>query len=127
MGDNEPDRPLIWMASSKRDLMDMPPDVIKNFGFGLYQAQIGKHPDIGKVLRGFGRASVVELIQDTPAGTFRAMYTVQFAEFVVVLHVFQKKSKKGIETPKKEMDLVRSRLQLAVEMHQGWKNNKDTV
>lgn len=89
-------RPLMWIGSSKRDFTKMPDEVIDDFGFGLYQAQKGKHPKIGKILRGFGGADVVELIKDCADGTFRAVYTVRFSEVVVVLHAFQKKSKKGL-------------------------------
>ena len=53
----------------------MPPEVVSDFGFGLYQAQTGKYPDIGKTLTGFGGASVVELVRDCPNDTFRAVYT----------------------------------------------------
>lgn len=121
MGENQSERPLLWVASSKDDLMDMPPDVIDDFGFGLYQAQIGKLPDIGKVLSGFGGANVVELVKDHQAGTFRAVYTLRFEEVIVVLHAFQKKSKKGRETPKQDVELIYSRLKLAVEMYKDWK------
>ncbi|MGH2613012.1 MAG: type II toxin-antitoxin system RelE/ParE family toxin [Rhabdochlamydiaceae bacterium] len=94
------ERPLMWVASSKNDLMDMPDDVRRDFGHGLYQAQIGKHPDIGKPMSGFGGANVVELIKDHKGDTFRAVYTVRFADVIAILHAFQKKSKKGKETPK---------------------------
>jgi phage-related protein len=117
-------RPLLWLASSKKDLMDMPSDVISDFGHGLYEAQIGKHPEIGKPLRGFGSADVVELVLDDEEGTFRTVYTVQFAEIVVVLHAFQKKSKKGRETPKQDMELIESRLKLAEIMYKQWKAKK---
>lgn len=112
---------LLWVGSSKRDLMEMPNDVIDDFGYGLYQAQMGKHPDSGKTLTGFGGASVVELVEDYRGDTFRAVYTVKFADAIIVLHAFQKKSKKGKETPKKEMDLVHSRLKLAEEAYKEWK------
>ncbi len=112
---------LLWIGSAKRDLMEMPGDVIDDFGYGLYQAQIGKHPDIGKPLTGFGGASVIELVQDHRGDTFRAVYTVKFADVIIVLHAFQKKSKKGIETPKKEINLVHSRLKLAEEIYREWK------
>ena len=117
-------KPLLWVASSKRDLMEMPDDVINDFGFGLHQAQQGKHPDIGKPLKGFKGASIVELVVDYKDGTFRAVYTVRFEEVIVVLHVFQKKSKKGIETPKQDIDLIHSRLKLAEEMYIDWKNKR---
>ena len=112
---------LLWVGSSKRDLMEMPNDVIDDFGYGLYQAQMGKHPDSGKTLTGFGGASVAEVVEDYRGDTFRAVYTVQFADAIIVLHAFQKKSKKGKETPKKEMDLVHSRLKLAEEAYKEWK------
>ncbi|NGX38237.1 MAG: hypothetical protein K1000chlam2_01409 [Chlamydiae bacterium] len=106
MGDTA--KPVLWIGSSKRDLMDMPADVIDDFGFGLYQAQIGKYPDTGKTLSGFGSANVIELVRDHKGDAFRAVYTVRFSEAVVVLHAFQKKSKKGRRTPKQDLELVRS-------------------
>ncbi len=99
----------------------MPKDVITNFGHGLYQAQIGEHPDIEKTLSGFGGASVIELVQDHKGDTFRAVYTVKFAGAIMVLHAFQKKSKKGKETPKQDMELILSRLKLAEELYKEWK------
>jgi phage-related protein len=117
-------RPLLWVASSKRDLMEMPRDVIADFGHGLYEAQIGDMPSIGKVLSGLGSADIVELKMDCEGDTFRAVYTVQFEEVVVVLHAFQKKSKKGVETPKQDRDLIQSRQKLAREMYKEWKSKK---
>lgn len=117
-------RPLLWVASSKRDLMKMPDDVINDFGFGFYQAQRGDFPDIGKPLKGFGGARVVELKRDDEQGTFRAVYTVQFEEVVFVLHAFQKKSKEGKETPKQDIELIHSRLKLAEGMYKDWRNKR---
>ena len=111
---------LLWISSSKRDLMDMPKDVIADFGHGLYQAQVGQHPDIAKPLLGFHGASVLELVQDHHGDTFRAVYTVKFTKAVIVLHAFQKKSKRGIETPKQDIELIRSRLKLAEEYYKEW-------
>lgn len=118
-------KPLLWISSSKKDLMEMPQDVITDFGYGLYQAQIGKHPDIAKTLSGFGGASVIELVQDHKGDTFRAVYTVKFSDAIVVLHSFQKKSKKGIETPKQDRELIHSRLKLAEEIYKEWKCKGD--
>lgn len=112
------------MASAKRDLLEMPSDVIDDFGFGLYQAQIGEYPDIGKTLSGLGNANVIELVQDHKGDTFRVVYTVRFSEVVVVLHAFQKKSKKGSATPKQDMDLIHSRLKLGEELYKLWKKKK---
>jgi len=115
--------PILWVASSKRDFLKMPEDVVDDFGFGLYEAQKGKQPKIGKILKGFGGASVIELVRDHSDGTFRCVYTVRFEDVVVVLHAFQKKSKKGIETPKQDIDLIHSRLKLAEAMYKEWKKN----
>jgi len=104
---------LQWVGSSKRDLLVMPEDVIDVFGFALHLAQMGKKHDQAKPLKGFGGASVLEVVEDHMGDTYRAVYTVKIAEKVYVLHCFQKKSTKGIETPKHEMDLIRERLKAA--------------
>jgi phage-related protein len=110
-----PDRlkPLQWVGSSKKDLLVMPEDVIDVFGFALHLAQMGKKHDQAKPLKGFGGASVLEVVEDYMGDTYRAVYTVKIADKVYVLHCFQKKSTKGIETPKHEMDLIRERLKAA--------------
>ena len=91
----------------------MPEDVIDVFGFALHLAQMGKKHDQAKPLKGFGGASVLEVVEEHMGDTYRAVYTVKIAEKVYVLHCFQKKSTKGIETPKHEMDLIRERLKAA--------------
>lgn len=91
----------------------MPEDVIDVFGFALHLAQMGKKHDQAKPLKGFGGASVLEVVEDHMGDTYRAIYTVKIAEKVYVLHCFQKKSTKGIETPKHEIDLIRERLKAA--------------
>lgn len=116
--------PILWVASSKRDYLEMPETVIDDFGFGLYEAQLGKHPRNGKVLKGFGGASVIELVEDRVDGTFRCVYTIRFADVLVVLHAFQKKSKKGIETPKQEIEIIHSRFKLAEAMYKDWKSKR---
>jgi len=104
---------LEWVASSKKDLMAMPPEVVDVFGFALHLAQHGgKHPQ-AKPLKGFGSAGVLEVVEDADGSTYRAVYTVRFGNAVYVLHCFQKKSHRGIETPKQDMDLIRDRLKLA--------------
>ena len=69
-----------------------------------------------KVLKGFGGAGVLELVEDDEGGTYRAVYTVRFAQAVFVLHCFQKKSKRGIATPKEDMEIIRARLKVAEAM-----------
>lgn len=117
-------RPLLWVASSKRDFIEMPDDVISDFGHWLLQVQKGKHPKNAKTLSGFGSGNVIELKKDHENGTFRTVYTVRFEEVVVILHAFQKKSKKGKETPKQDIDLINSRLKLAEVMYKDWKEKR---
>jgi phage-related protein len=110
-------RPLVWIGSSFDDLKEQPEEVRREFGYALYQAQIGrKHPH-SKPLRGFGGATVLEVVEDYDTDTFRAVYTVKFGEAVYVLHVFQKKSKKGIATAPQDIAIIKARLKQAEEMH----------
>jgi phage-related protein len=114
--ESPPLKPVIWVGSSFKDLQSFPRTVQREIGRALLYAQLGgKHPD-AEPLRGFGGASVVEIIERHDGATYRAVYTVRFAGRVYVLHAFQKKSKKGISTPKHELDLIRARLKAAEEM-----------
>lgn len=101
---------IIWIGSSKEDLMDLPKETRKFFGVGLQIAQSGKKHSLAKPLKGFGGSSVMELVKSDANGTYRAVYTTQIKEIIFVLHVFQKKSKHGISTPKKDIDLIKNRL-----------------
>lgn len=107
------ERPLEWIGSSYKDLMALPPEVRRSFGFALSLAQAGDRHDAAKILKGFGGAGVLEVVEDDAGGTYRAVYTVKFAEAVFVLHCFQKKSKRGIATPKEDMDIIIARLKIA--------------
>jgi phage-related protein len=98
-----------------------PPDVVREVGHALYLAQLGGKHVHAKPLRGFGGAAVLEVVEDHDGDTFRAVYTVRFAELVYVLHGFQKKAKKGIATPPQELEKVKSRLKLAEQEYQIWK------
>ena len=109
----EQEKPLIWIGGSKRDLVALPMDVRKFFGHALDFAQRGDQHDAAKPLKGFGGAGVLEIVEDDAGGTYRAVYTVKFAEAVFVVHCFQKKSKSGIATPKEDMDIIRARLKVA--------------
>ena len=108
----------MWIASSRHDMRAMPKDVRRSFGVALYAVQTGQTPPIAKVLKGFGGAGVLELIEDDAGGTYRAVYTVRYATAVYVLHVFQKKSKRGKATPQRDIDLVEERLKRAREIHE---------
>jgi phage-related protein len=109
-------KPLYWLGSSKRDLSALPDPVTDLFGFALYLAQIGRKHDQAKPLRGFGSAGVLEVVEDWNRSSYRAVHTARFAAGIFVLHVFQKKSKRGTATPKADIDLIRERLKVAEQM-----------
>ena len=106
------EKPLEWIGSSHKDLMALPSVVRRFFGFALSLAQAGDKHDAAKVLKGFGSAGVLEIVENHTGGTYRAVYTVKFPEAVFVLHCFQKKSRRGIATPKEEMDIIHARLRI---------------
>ena len=110
-------KPLVWIGSSLKDLREFPPDVKRDMGSALLLAQKGSKAEGVKPLQGFGGASVLEVVEDHRGDTFRAVYTVRFVTVVYVLHAFQKKSKRGKETPKADMDTIRRRLALAEARH----------
>lgn len=107
------EKPLEWIGSSHKDLMALPTDVRRLFGFALSLAQAGDKHDAAKALKGFGGAGVLEVVESEMGGTYRAVYTVKFVEAVFVLHCFQKKSKRGIATPKEDLDIIHARLKIA--------------
>ncbi len=83
-------KPVAWIGSSKAELSRFPEAVKDAMGFALYVAQQGgKHRD-AKPLRGFGGSGILEIVDDFDGDTFRAIYTVQYAGRVYVLHAFQK-------------------------------------
>lgn len=110
-------KPLIWVGSSLDDLKCFPEEVRQMMGYALYLAQLGgKHPD-AKPLAGFRGAGVLEAVDAFDGNTYRAVYTIKLKDAVYVLHAFQKKSRKGIQTPKQDIDLVNRRLSMAEKIH----------
>ena len=105
-----------WVGSAKKDLLALPEGVIDAFGYALYVAQTGKKHEKAKALHGFGSAGILEIVDDWRGNTYRAVYTVRFSAAVFVLHVFQKKAKRGIATPRQDMELIRARLNVAEQM-----------
>lgn len=111
----EAPRPLQWVGHTKADIKSFPEAVREVLGYALFQAQVGlKHQSV-KPLRGLG-GNVLEVISRHDGDTFRAVYTVRFRTVVYVLHVFQKKAKRGVATPESEIDLIKRRLR-AAEQH----------
>ena len=119
-----PRKPLKWVGSAKRDLDAMPEDVKNVFGHAIDLAQAGGKYQDAKVMTGFGSAGVLEVVEDDRGDTYRAVYTVKFAGWVYVLHCFQKKSKRGNETPKEDMDLIHARLKAAKLDFEAWQTKQ---
>jgi len=108
-------RPLDFMGSSLKDIQRFPAAVKSDIGYALWEVQNGGKPACAKPLSGFGGAGVLEIVENFRGDTYRAVYTVKFVKAVYVLHCFQKKSKSGIKTPQKEIELIRLRLKAADE------------
>ena len=110
-------KPIIWIRSSHKDLKEFPPEVQDEIGYALYVAQIGdKHPK-AKPLKGF--PGIMQVRSDYASNTYRAVYTTKIGDTIYVLHAFQKKSKRGIETPKREIDRIKRRLKIAQNLAKG--------
>jgi phage-related protein len=105
-----PLKPVIWVGSSRKDLCAFPAPVQDHMGYALYVAQCGGKHHATKTLSGFGGAGLVEVVKDFRGDTFRAVYTLRYAGAVYVLHAFQKKSKTGRDTPRRDLELVKQRL-----------------
>ncbi len=115
---NEAPKPLEWVGNTRKTVSGFPKAVRQLIGQALYAAQLGKTHVDTKPLKGLTGAGVVEIIADHEGDTYRGIYTIKLAVVVYVLHAFQKKSKRGIKTPKKEIDLIRQRLKFAERHYQ---------
>ncbi|NES22378.1 MAG: type II toxin-antitoxin system RelE/ParE family toxin [Symploca sp. SIO3E6] len=108
-------RPLIWLGSSKKKIQSFPEEVKKLIGDELQIIQFGGMPKDAKPFKGVG-SGVFEIAIKYDNDAYRCVQAVQLGKYIYVLHAFQKKSKKGIETPKPDVDLIKKRYQEAVEL-----------
>ncbi len=108
---------IIWIGSTREDLKAFPEPVRRAVGYALHLAQRGERPERTKILNGFGSAKILEIRENDKSGTYRTVYTVEFQNYIFILHAFQKKSKSGIATPKQEVQLIKRRLRDARELH----------
>jgi phage-related protein len=108
-------RTVRWVGDSRERLQEFPAQVRKDIGHALYLVQTGQTPPSAKPLRGM-ESGVFEIVDDYDTDTYRAVYTVKVGRSLYILHAFMKKSKRGIRTPKREIDLIRRRLRRAREM-----------
>jgi phage-related protein len=123
VGDQEEEvpKPVFWVGNSLINLREFPDEVRQAMGFALWQAQTGSKHVNAKPLSGFGGAGVLEIVEVHRGNTFRGVYAVKFAGAVYVLHAFQKKSKRGIKTPPRDVELVRKRLKIAEHHYKEWR------
>jgi phage-related protein len=118
-------KPVHWIGSARRDLKAFPREVQRSMGYALFRAQEGKKAPTTKPLKGITTgAGILEAIEDHQGDTYRVVYTVRFSDTVYVLHSFQKKSKKGIATPKHEIALIRERYEAARAHHDRWRKDQ---
>jgi len=110
-----PLREIRWVGDSKEKLQRFPGQVRKDMGHALYLVQTGQTPPSARPMKGI-ESGVFEIIGDYDTNTYRAVYTVKIGRSLFVLHAFQKKSKRGIATPKKDIDQIRRRLRRAKEL-----------
>ena len=111
------ERPVVWIGSSKRDLMSFPEAVMRKMGYALSLAQLGGLHPRAKPWKGLG-SGVFEVVEDYDADTYRAVYTVRFKAAIYVLHAFQKKSPKGIKTAQRDIVLIELRFKQALRDHE---------
>ena len=115
--ENKKLRQVIWIGASLKDLKEFPENVQDEIGYILYLVQLGEHHKNIKVLKGF--SGIMEIKSDYDKDTYRAVYAAKLGEEIYVLHTFKKKSKKGIKTPKEEINLIRQRFKKAQEIAKG--------
>ena len=108
-------RPVRWMGNSKKKLLKFPPEVMKVIGDELQFIQFGGMPKDAKPFKGVG-GGVFEIAIKYDKEAYRTVLAVQLGNYIYVLHTFQKKSKKGISTPKEDVDLIKQRLKEAKEI-----------
>jgi phage-related protein len=106
-------KPVYWIGSSKKNLSAFPQPVKDIMGFALYEAQVGGKHENAKPLKSFGGGGVLEIVEDHHGDTYRGVYTVKFTNAVYVLHAFQKKSTKGIQTSKSDIELIKKNFKVA--------------
>jgi phage-related protein len=116
-------RPVVWLGNSKKNLRDFPDGAQKLLGDELQLIQFGGMPKDAKPFKGVG-GGVLEIALRYASDAYRVVLAVQIGRRIYVLHAFQKKSKKGIETPKRDVDLIKKRYIEAQELEHEWKKTK---
>ncbi len=117
-------RPVVWMGNAKKNILEFPDEVKKDIGDELQLMQYGGMPRSAKPFKGVG-SGVFEIVTDFKTNTYRTVVAVQIGQKIYVLHAFMKKSKKGIATPKSDVDLIKQRYGDAQEAARNEQKKKD--
>jgi phage-related protein len=116
-------RTVVWMGNSKENIRGFPKGAQKLLGDELLLIQFGGMPKDAKPFKGVG-SGVLEIALRYASDAYRVVLAVQIGRRIYVLHAFQKKSKKGIETPKRDVDLIRKRYAEARGLAHGYEETK---
>lgn len=108
-------RPVVWLGNSRKNIQAFPPDARRIIGGELQLMQYGGMPKDAKPFRGIG-SGVIEFAIRHDGEAYRTVVALQFGRNIYVLHAYQKKSKKGIATPKQDVDLIKQRYKEAKEL-----------
>lgn len=117
-------RPVVWLGDSKRNLRDFPEAAQKLLGDELQLIQFGGMPKNAKPFKGVG-SGVVEIALRHASDAYRVVLALQIGRRIFVLHAFQKKSKKGVETPKRDVNLIRKRYSEAQELAHAYEKTEN--
>ena len=102
-------RPIGWIKAARKDFEKFPKAARDRMSTALTIAAEGQKADIAKPFKGLG-SGVMEIALRHQTNAYRAVYVIETAGSLWVVHAFQKKSKTGIKTPKAEVDLIRERI-----------------
>jgi phage-related protein len=113
-------RPIVWLANSKRNIRLFPKGAQKLIGDQLQLMQFGGMPKDAKPFKGIG-SGVFEIALRYDTNAYRTVVAIQLGKRIYILHAFQKKSPKGVATPKHDVDLIKQRYAEAKELaeHEG--------
>jgi phage-related protein len=107
--------PVVWLGNARKNLKGFPEGAQKLAGDELQLIQFGGMPKDAKPFKGVG-SGVLELALRYASDAYRVVVAVQLGRRIYVLHAFQKKSKKGIATPQRDVDLIKKRYAEAREL-----------
>ena len=113
--DDDDIQPVVWVGDARKQVQSFPKAVRSDIGAALYDVQLGEKPPQAKPFKGVA-SGVLEIVTRFETDTFRTVYAVKIGRRVYVLHAFQKKSPKGRQTAKLDVEMIARRYKEAVEM-----------